>query len=108
MPPMVEVRRIPRADIRRASSYEWESSSVKLLPMHSWSDPIAPYTFAGLMAKHYAESVTSLITALDSNDQRAEAQELLRSLISRIVIGPNAATGACKLIYMEIWQAFSP
>ncbi|MCC7266684.1 MAG: zinc ribbon domain-containing protein [Caulobacteraceae bacterium] len=51
----------------------------------------APVLLHPQMAHHYAKSVTNLVGALDSGDQRNEAQELLRSLIDRIVLTPNAA-----------------
>lgn len=42
------------------------------------------------MANHYRAQVKKIISLLDSDDSRAEASEILRSLISKIELVPNA------------------
>ena len=49
------------------------------------------------MARHYSESVTRLIIALNDEQGPSEARELLRSLIDKIVLKLNASKTALSI-----------
>ena len=59
-----------------------------------WEIPPLPWTnlsppFSPNMAIRYREQVTTLVTALNNEESRPEAAELLRSLIDKIVLIPG-------------------
>ena len=51
----------------------------------------APVLFHPQMAQRYHEEVQRLIAAMNEEDHRAEAADLIRSLVDRIVLTPNPA-----------------
>ena len=50
----------------------------------------APVLLHPRMANHYSDTVTRLISSLDSEGLKAESQELLRTMIDKITLVPNA------------------
>ncbi|MEM7620637.1 MAG: hypothetical protein AAF228_09265 [Pseudomonadota bacterium] len=67
----------------------------------------APVLFHPNMSKKYHKEVQSLIKSLNSEKHRAEAAELIRSLVDRIVLTPTAAKDRLVVdLLMVIWQAF--
>ena len=49
----------------------------------------APVLLHPRMANHYSDTVTRLISSLDSEGLKAESQELLRTMIDKITLVPN-------------------
>ena len=57
----------------------------------------APPLLHPSMAKRYRDEVTSLVTSLNDENHRAEASELIRSLIEKIVLTPDPESGELVL-----------
>ena len=53
------------------------------------STPDEPVLLHPQMARHYREQVAHLTAALTSEENRAEAAEIIRSLVDRITLSPN-------------------
>lgn len=68
----------------------------------------APVLFHPNMAQRYHQQVQPLISALNEEEYRSEAAEMVRGLVDRIVLAPEADGKDWQSICTGIWLASSP